>query len=190
MIVVNTNLVDLLKQRCSMLVKTYRKELVRHDCRPEAQSVGCIAHLDQDIGEVLPYLNAVLGGFQYTNDPPCVSFKIHGKLIAVHPRKIAVNMIRDEVEGDKILEWLKQEINDAWQKREEIKPSYEGMPKPKVMEILKLLPKTNCRECGQATCMVFATQAAEGGRGAEDCPPLDPEQRAKLSAYLARFHFE
>ena len=136
----------------------------------------CIAHLDQDIGEVIPYLNAVLGGFQFIKDPVSVSFKLHGKLIAIHARKICVNALRDEAEGDKIVEWLKQEINDTWERRAEIQPSYESAPKPKVIEILRLLPKTNCRECGQPTCMVFATQVAEGGKGPEDCPPLGGER--------------
>lgn len=173
-----------------MLLKGYRKEIIRPVCRPEAQSVHCIAHLDEDITEVIPYLNAVLGGFQYIKDPPSVSFKLHGKLIAVHPREICVNALRDEAEGDKIIEWLKGEINDTWERREEIEPRFEGAAKPRVLEILKLLPKTNCRECGQPTCMVFATQVAEGGRGAEDCPPLTAENRRKLEAYLAEFNFE
>lgn len=173
-----------------MLLKGYRKELVRPECRPEAQSVHCIAHLDEDITEVIPYLNAVLGGFQYIKDPPSVSFKVHGKLIAVHSRKICVNALEDEAQGDKIIEWLKQEINDTWDRREEIQPRFEGAPKPRVIEILKLLPKTNCRECGQPTCMVLATQVAEGGKGAEDCPQLSVDGRAKLNAYLEQFHFD
>ncbi len=173
-----------------MLLKGYRKEVIRPECRPEAQSVHCIAHLDEDITEVIPYLNAVLGGFQYIKDPPCVSFKVHGKLIAVHSGKICVNALRDEEEGDKIIEWLKQEINETWERREEIKPCFEGAPKPKVIEILKLLPKTNCRECGQPTCMVFATQVAEGGKGPGDCPGLDEEAGEKLRAYLENFQFE
>lgn len=173
-----------------MLLKGYRKEVVRPECRPEAQSVHCIAHLDEDITEVIPYLNAVLGGFQYLKDPPSVSFKVHGKLIAVHPRMICVNALEDEAQGDKIIEWMKQEINEVWERRSEIEPRFEGAPKPKVIEILKLLPKTNCRECGQPTCMVFATQVAEGGKGAEDCPPLSAEGRAKLNAYLEQFHFD
>ena len=37
-----------------MLLKGYRKEFVRPVCRPDAESVHVIAHLDQDIGEVLP----------------------------------------------------------------------------------------------------------------------------------------
>ena len=173
-----------------MLLKSYQKEIIRPECRPEAESLHCIAHLDQDIAEVIPYLNTVLGGFQFTKDPPCVSFKIHGKLIAVHPRKICVNALRDEIEMDKILEWVKGEVNQAWEKRAEIQPSFESAPKPKVLEILKLLPKTNCRECGQPTCMVFATQVAEGGKGPEDCPPLSGENKAKLEAYLGQFHLE
>jgi len=173
-----------------MLLKGYRKDVVRPECRPEAQSVHCVAHLDEDIGEVIPYLNAVLGGFQFTKDPLSVSFKVHGKLIAVHPRKIAVNALRDEEEGDRILEWLKREINDAWERRAEIEPRFEGAPKPKVIEILRFLPKTNCRQCGQPTCMVFATQVADGGRGPENCPPLTREQREKLASYLERFQLE
>ncbi len=172
------------------MLKGYRKEVVRPECRPEAQSVHCIAHLDEDITEAIPYLNAALGGFQYLEDPPSVSFKVHGKLIAVHPRMICVNALEDEAQGDKIIEWMKQEINDVWERRSEIVPRFEGAPKPKVIEILKLLPKTNCRECGQPTCMVFATQVAEGGKGAEHCPPLGPESRIRLDDYLKQFQFD
>jgi len=173
-----------------MLLRSYRKEVIRPECRPEAESLHIIAHLDQDIGEVIPYLNAVLGGFQFIKDPVSVSFKLHGKLIAIHARKICVNALRDEAEGDKIVEWLKQEVNDTWERRAEIKPSFESAPKPKVIEILRLLPKTNCRECGQPTCMVFATQVAEGGKGPEDCPPLSGENKTKLETYLAQFNLE
>jgi ArsR family metal-binding transcriptional regulator len=101
-----------------------------------------------------------------------------------------VNALGDQEEGEKIIEWLKQEINDTWERRGEIRPSYETAPRPKVLEILKLLPKTNCRECGQPTCMVFATQAADGGKGADDCPALSAAAREKLSKYLEGFQFD
>lgn len=173
-----------------MLLSSYTKEFIRPDCRPEAESVHLVAHLDQDISEVIPYLNTALGGFQYTKDPPSVSFKLQGRLIAIHPRKICVNALQDREQGEKVVEWLKNEINDTWERREEIQPSFESAPRPKVIEILKLLPKTNCKECGQPTCMVFAAQAAEGGKDAEDCPPISEDNRAKLRAYLDRFQFD
>jgi ArsR family metal-binding transcriptional regulator len=170
-----------------MLLTSYRKKIFRPECNPSFQSLHCIAHLDQDITEAIPYLNATLGGSEYLKDPPAVTFRIQDKLITVHPREIAVNALRDEEEADKILEWMKREINDAWENREKITPSYQGEPKPKILEILKLLPKTNCRECGQPTCMVFATLAAQGVKDAEDCPALTEDKQRLLQTYLDRF---
>ncbi len=173
-----------------MLLQSYRKEIFRPECNPGFESLHCFAHLEQDVGEVLPFLNAELGGFEYVEEPPSVTFRSQGKIITVHPKMIAVNALKDEAEADKILEWLKREINQAWEKRESIEPSYSSAPRPQVFEILKMLPRTNCKQCGQVTCMVFAAQAAEGGRGAEGCPELDEIQAAKLSEYLSRFFKE
>jgi ArsR family metal-binding transcriptional regulator len=135
-------------------------------------------------------LNAVLGGFNFTKDPPSVTFRSQGKLITVHGNKIAVNALKDEEEARKIVEWLKREINEAWEKRHEIEPSYECLPRPQVMQILKLLPKTNCRQCGEPTCMVFAVAITEGVKGAEDCPPLEEENKKRLNEYLAPFKLD
>lgn len=173
-----------------MLLESYTKEIFRPECNPSFQSLHCVAHLDQDITDALPYLNATLGGFEYLKNPPAVTFRIHGKIITVHPREIAVNALRDEEEAEKIIQWLQREINDAWEKRVEIKPKYEGLPKPKLLEILKLLPKTNCRECGEATCMVFAARVAEGAKGPEQCPPLSEENRTKLERYMRDFQLK
>ena len=173
-----------------MLLKSYRKEISRPECNPSFQSLHCIAYLDQDIGEVLPYLNAVLGGFEYLKDPPAVTFRIHGKLITVHSDKIAINALKNEEEADKILQWLIREINETWEKRDQITPSYEGAPKPKVFEILKRLPKTNCRQCGFPTCTVFAAKVAEGAKGPEDCPALDEEAKKALLEYMSQFRLD
>jgi ArsR family metal-binding transcriptional regulator len=112
---------------------------------------------------------------------------MHGKLLTVHGRKIAVNALKNEMEARKIVEWLKREINDAWEIRDTVTPRYEGMPRPQVIRILKCLPKTNCRECGEPTCMVFATRVAEGVKDSGDCPPMNAEAKQSLDAYMAGF---
>lgn len=173
-----------------MLLESYTKEIFRAECNPGFEALHCFAHLNQDVSEAIPYLNAVLGGFTFTKDPPSVTFKVHGKLITVHAKKIAINALKDEDEATRIIEWLKREINSAWENRANIEPSYESAPRPSVLEILKFLPKTNCKECSQPTCMVFATQVAEGAKGPDDCPPLDDENSKKLSEYLSQFRFE
>ncbi|MBW1723845.1 MAG: Fe-S cluster protein [Deltaproteobacteria bacterium] len=173
-----------------MLLESYTKEIFRAECNPGFEALHCFAHLDQDVSEAIPYLNATLGGFTYQKNPPSVTFKVHGKLITVHAKKIAINALKDEQEAIDIIEWLKREINAAWDNRDKIEPLYETAPQPKIIEILKLLPKTNCKECGQSTCMVFATQVAEGAKGPEDCLPLEDATREQLSNYLGQFRFD
>ena len=41
-----------------------------------------------------------------------------------------------------------------------------------VVEILKHLPKTNCKECGEATCMAFAAKLAKKEVDLRACPPM------------------
>lgn len=173
-----------------MLLESYRLEIFNSECNPGAMTVHCFAHLNQDVSGALPYLNSVLGGFGYVKDPPSVTFRAQGKLITVHGHKIAINALKDEAEARKIVEWLKREINTAWEKRNEIKPSCESTPRPQLIEILKLLPKTNCRKCGEPTCMVFAAKMAEGVKGVEDCPLLDNAAQQHLGAYMSRFSLE
>jgi len=170
-----------------MLLKNYQKEVFRAKCNASFQSVHCIATLDQDISAVLPYLNAELGGYEYLQDPPAVTFKSAGKLITVQGREIAVNALKDEREAEKILQWLKNEINTTWKRRAEIAPSFEGAAKPKVIEILRRLPRTNCRECGSPTCLVFATMVAQGIKTVQACPPISADQKQNLDDYMRGF---
>ncbi|MCX5695346.1 MAG: acetyl-CoA decarbonylase/synthase complex subunit gamma [Candidatus Omnitrophica bacterium] len=50
------------------------------------------------------------------------------------------------------------------------------------LDIYKLLPKTNCRECGFATCLAFAMQLAKKAVEIDKCPHLSPEVKSKLEA--------
>ncbi|MBW1785267.1 MAG: DUF3786 domain-containing protein [Deltaproteobacteria bacterium] len=42
-----------------------------------------------------------------------------------------------------------------------------------VIDILKLLDKSNCRECGEATCLAFAAAVIKGARQLHECTHLD-----------------
>ncbi len=66
----------------------------------------------------------------------------------------------------------------------------KACPGPRSCRVLKLLPKTNCRECGEPTCMVFAVSVTEGIKGVEDCPPLSQENKNKLELYLSPFKLD
>ncbi len=48
------------------------------------------------------------------------------------------------------------------------------------LDIYKLLPKTNCRQCGLATCLAFAMQLAKKTLAIEKCPFISAEAKATL----------
>ncbi len=52
-------------------------------------------------------------------------------------------------------------------------------------DILKKLPKTNCKECGFPTCFAFAMKIATGGAKPQDCPHMSAQSRAELEAELS-----
>ena len=49
------------------------------------------------------------------------------------------------------------------------------------IQIFKLLPKTNCKECGVPTCLAFAMNLASGKAELDSCPYVSDEARAQLS---------
>jgi len=49
------------------------------------------------------------------------------------------------------------------------------------IEIFKLLPKTNCGECGVPTCLAFAMQLASGKAELSKCPHVSEESKEKLA---------
>src|SRR3990170_1956746 len=52
------------------------------------------------------------------------------------------------------------------------------------IDIYKLLPKTNCKECGQENCMAFATKIVNREVTIDQCPPLLKKENEKAYAQL------
>ncbi|MFT5699634.1 MAG: ArsR family metal-binding transcriptional regulator [Desulforhopalus sp.] len=172
-----------------MFLNGYKMEIFKSKCDANARGVHCFIHLEDDIREVLPYLNTKLGGFVYTQDPPSLSLKHYGKLLTFHSKKIAINALQDNEEAEKIAAWLYREINETWEMRDTIEPSTESASQPTMIEILRLLPRTNCKKCNEPTCMVFATKVIEGAKDGNNCPEISPQNKEKLTNYLTGFKF-
>nr|WP_320160902.1 acetyl-CoA decarbonylase/synthase complex subunit gamma [uncultured Methanoregula sp.] len=52
----------------------------------------------------------------------------------------------------------------------------------KALDIYKLLPKKNCKECGDPTCLTFAMKLAGGKADVDLCPYLSDEAKSVLGA--------
>jgi ArsR family metal-binding transcriptional regulator len=155
-----------------MLLRDYTLRVVLSDCNPSSQKVNAIADLSEDIGEVLPYLNTLLKAFQYHHEDKVLTVKRKGHMITFWPRQIAATKLEDEKEATAVMEELKQIINETHERRNQIKPSYTSRSIPRPLDIFKLLPGKNCKECGEPTCMAFALKLINDEVDWKQCPLL------------------
>jgi ArsR family metal-binding transcriptional regulator len=139
-----------------MLIDTYDLEVFTPPCDPGAERYAAKAHLFVDISEVLPYLNATLRGAIYLPEAQALTWKKGGHNIAFHAYEIATSNVEDREGAEKELQGLIDLVNRTWERRAEIAPDITTRQRPTPMAIYKLLPNTNCKQCGEATCMAFA----------------------------------
>jgi len=85
---------------------------------------------------------------------------------------ISINNLKDRSHAERVARMAVERLNDIWECRDEITPDHTTRVPPKLLDVLRHLPRTNCGECGVSSCMAFAASLIEGERCVEDCPPL------------------
>ena len=124
-------------------------EIFRPKCDYSKKILHGIATFDVGISPVFPYLNAELGGWDYDRNNQVLMLKLSdAKGFTLQQHEIAIKGARDIEEDHVLLERIKGQINQVFERREEITPRYTGQAGLKVMNILRLLPMTNCKSCG------------------------------------------
>jgi ArsR family metal-binding transcriptional regulator len=156
----------------NMFIKDYQLRIVLSDCNPSSQKVNAIADLSADISEMLPYLNTALKGLQYFEEEKILTVKKGGRLITFRPRQIALTKLEDENEARMVMEELKQILNETYVNKDHIKPTYTTRQVLRPLEVFKLLPGGNCKECGEITCMAFALKLVNDELELQKCPIL------------------
>jgi ArsR family metal-binding transcriptional regulator len=158
-----------------MLLDSYKITRVL-PCLADPEKIRVIAEISGEIHEAFPYLNATLKGCIYNHPALTLTIKKDGKLLTLHARHITLAKIEDEKEAEEILGWLKDLINETYAKRDRIEPNYSKGEELKALDIFKLLPGTNCKRCGEPSCLAFAVKVV--GRDIEitKCDPLFSEK--------------
>ena len=162
------------------LINDYELRLVEPECAPGAGRWGALVMLPGDISAVFPYLNAVIIGAWYDHENRVLIWRQPEQAFAFRPREIRLARVEDTEDARRIAGEVIERVNETWQKRDGITPRYVTREMPSVMDILKLLPLSNCRACGYPTCMAFAADVRAGKVMPESCPPLcAPDYAAK-----------
>ncbi|MFW6147807.1 MAG: (Fe-S)-binding protein [Thermodesulfobacteriota bacterium] len=171
-----------------MVMEDCTIKIVLPECNLSTKKVNAIAELGEDISEVLPYLNAAIKGCSFNPEAPTLRFIREGKAITLHPRQITIAGLEDEAEARQVLDALKELINGAYERRDKIEPSYRRGDEIKVLDVFKLLPGTNCRQCDAPTCLTFPASLVQQEADLAQCSPLFSgeyeEKKQKLGALL------
>jgi ArsR family metal-binding transcriptional regulator len=164
-------------QAVEKLIGDYNIELESPACLPGAPVWAAKAQVPNDVSEVMPYLNAVLDRAFYDGDNNYIIWEDDGRKYALRPHELAVGAVLNRDEAHGLVRKAVDKINKIWEQRNEITPDYSKRTPPKLLDILKHLPRTNCGLCGLASCMAFAAELVEGNRCLEDCPPLCEKEK-------------
>ena len=169
-----------------MFIDSYDLEVFTPPCDPGAVHYAARAHLIRNISEVLPYLNATLQGAIYIPGAQALTWKQGGHHIAFHALEIATSNLEDRAEAEKEIEGLVDLVNQTWERRSDITPDFRTRQRAAPMSIYKLLPNTNCRQCGEPTCYSFALKLAASQKRIAECAPLlETECAGNLAALEA-----
>jgi ArsR family metal-binding transcriptional regulator len=145
-------------------------------CLADPEKIRVIAEISDEIHEAFPYLNATLKGCIYNHPALTLTIKKDGKLFTLHAHHITLAKIEDENEAEEILGWLKNLINQTYDMRDRIEPNFSKGAELKALDIFKLLPGTNCKKCGELTCLAFAVKLVGQEIEITKCLPLFSEE--------------
>jgi ArsR family metal-binding transcriptional regulator len=154
------------------LIGDWKIQVLSMDCQPGADLWSVRVFLDDDISEVLPYLNTALSSTMLCSNPPALIWKDVSRRYAFRAHEISIAPVKDNEEALRVAEDVIRMVNDIWGRRDGIRPDNTCKEPPSLLEIFKLLPKSNCKKCGRATCMAFAGDLREGRATVEECAPL------------------
>jgi len=154
-----------------MLLQSYKITRIL-PCLADPEKIRVIAEVLGEIHEIFPCLNAVLKGCIYNHPALTLTIRKEEKLITLHANHVTMTLIEDEKEAKEILDWLKDLINETYEKRDQIEPNYSEGDQLRPSDIQKLLPGTNCRECGFRSCLAFAFKLVDEKIEIVKCFPL------------------
>ena len=158
-------------------------------CLAEPGRIIVIGQPSQLLTDVIPYLATLPDVIVYNPATCTVTFRRQHGFMTLYADKVYITQVQDVDEGLELLKALTGAINATWLHRAKLVAVTTARSAPRLLDIWTLLPQTNCRQCGEATCMAFAAALLHQKRSLAEClslveDPLFGERRATLEAML------
>ncbi len=158
-------------------------------CLAEPGRIIVIGQPSRSLDDVLPYLATLPDVITYDPQQGALTFRRQRGFLTLYPDRVYFTQVADVEEGLALLGALVEAINATWAERAALAPARAARRAPRMMDVWSLLPQTNCKACGEPTCMAFAVALIQGQRTVDECTPLLTDEaladrRATLQAML------
>ncbi len=154
-------------------------------CIAEPGKLVIVGKPSGPIDAAFPLLNAMLPNvISYNPRAGALMLRRRPGFITLLPDTVYITQVKDADEGLELLSAVRDLLNQTWEQREKIEPRHDERRTPRPLDVWELLPRTNCRQCGEATCMAFGFGLLEARRRVEECVPLRADEAAIPRATL------
>lgn len=141
-------------------------------CLADPEKIRFVASIDEDISEILPYLNSILPKAIYNHSGKSLTITIGERIITIYPNRISAGKINDENDANEVIKWIREKIEYCIKNRDKINPDYRRRDKLEVLHVYKLLPQKNCKKCGENSCLAFSMKLVNEEKTILDCKEI------------------
>lgn len=153
-------------------------------CLADSELFKAVTRASVDLTEILPYLNGILEKPNYQSNSNSIMFKKGIIGFTLREDKIAITKFANLTEAHEFLDWVKDLINTTYDRKSEIAPSYKERKQLGLLQVYTMLPKKNCKKCGELSCMAFAAKLSKFEAEMDDCPLLSEPEYSGLKEKL------
>lgn len=172
-----------------MLINGYANvSITTPECHSGTQIWCADFQLDADVSHLFPYINAVVKNAAYHEKSDCIIFVLENVKYSICEDKVTAAPFRDRDQAIESIHGLINFLNDLENRKASIPPNHKKYQPPvPVLEIFKLLPRTNCKKCDFSACMAFAAALSKQEARLDQCQDFksaDDEKLAKLKSMV------
>lgn len=145
-------------------------------CNLHPERIKVIGKTSADLTELLPYLVTAFRkegkSVVYNKAAGTITLKEDLHIITIHAKKFAITYLEDLDQGQEFFNRYGEFINQTHARKDSLEPTLESNKPLTALDIYNYLPQTNCRRCGQATCLAMAAKVAGQQTSIEKCGVL------------------
>lgn len=130
---------------------------------------GARFDLDQDLRPLFPYINGQFSGAKLRDQPERIQFVLDGVGCTLYSTEVVAAPFGGQKQAQRFVDQMVATLNELYERRDSLQPSYRKTKELSVLALYRLLPKTNCRECGLPSCLAFAGALSRGATSPDRC---------------------